>query len=398
MQSFYQTRYVILLLAGLQAFGPLSIDLILPALPNITHELATSHTNSQLSVGVFLAGLFIGMLFYGPLSDRFGRRRLLLAGITIYVIASLFCMLAQSVEQLLVGRFLQAIGAAAASVLGRTIIRDIFSLDRAARALSLMHLVTMVAAMLAPLLGSYLLLLGSWRILFLVLTVFSTLLLLLSYWKLTETLPQHARHNSISAVFQSYQRIIRNRQAMALMLCSAFCFAGMFAYITLSAFVFIEHFSRSPQFYAWLFFSNICGISALVLFNAHWVERLGVARMLRLCSRLCLIASLMLISVSLLNPNGMWWIIAGLFAYISCTGVVSTNSLAMLMDYYPNNAGAAAGLAIALQFGLSAIISMLIGIIADGTPAYMTWTVGLCGLAAFGAMQASTRMTAPATN
>ncbi|PZE09535.1 Bcr/CflA family drug resistance efflux transporter, partial [Pseudomonas sp. 57B-090624] len=166
-------KRLILLLAALVAFGPLSIDMYLPSLPLIARDLGAPEARVQLTIGVFLAGLCLGMLAYGPLSDRFGRRRLLLGGIALYLAASLGCALAVEVEHLLAWRLLQALGGAAASVLARAIVRDLFPVGDAARVLSLMHLVTMFATLVAPLLGGYLMLLAGWRSLFLLLMAFA---------------------------------------------------------------------------------------------------------------------------------------------------------------------------------------------------------------------------------
>lgn len=150
MPAVANPQRLIVPLAALVAFGPLSIDMYLPSLPMIAEDLQASEAHIQLTISVFLAGLWLGMLLYGPLSDRFGRRRLLLGGISLYVLASLGCAMAVSAEQLIFYRLVQALGGAAAAVLARAIVRDLFPLSEAARVLSLMHLVTMFATLVAP--------------------------------------------------------------------------------------------------------------------------------------------------------------------------------------------------------------------------------------------------------
>lgn len=380
MTGIRNPNRLIILLAGLQAFGPLSIDLLLPALPQIASDLKTSESDAQLSISAFLTGLFIGMIFHGPLSDKYGRRRLLLSGIGIYVIATLGCLLAGCAAHLVAWRFVQALGGAAASVLGRAIVRDLFPLNQAARALSLMHMVTMVAALLSPLVASYVLMIATWRWLFVGLLVFSASLLVIIALRIPETHTGASRGSEISAVFKAYLAIGKQPLALGYILCMSLCFAGMFAYITVSSFVFIDFFGLTPQQYAWLFGANIIGIMAFVFINSRLVQRLGTQRMLHIGAGICALAGLVLVTTSLLGIAGFWLIAIGLFAHISCTGILGANCTASLMNIYSNNAGAAAGLAVATQFGLGALASVIISRLYDGTPLFMSLLVGSTGM------------------
>ena len=381
MLSITKPNRLIPLLAGLQAFGPLSIDMYLPALPQIARDLSTTEAIAQQSVSTFLIGLFFGLLFYGPLSDKYGRQKLLIGGITLYMFASIACMLVNSAENLLIWRFIQALGGSAAAVLGRAIVRDIFPVDGAARALSLMHLVTMFATLLSPLLASYILLIGSWRWLFAGLIVFSGLLLCLTVLKIPETNQGISRDSSITKVYLAYFRIMCERKALGYVLCMSICFAGMFAYLTVSSFVFIDYFGLSPQHYAWIFAMNVVGIMALVLLNARLVTTLGTQRLLNYFALLCAFSGILLLTSAFTDTGGIWLIIIGILGFISCTGVLGANCIASLMRLYPDNAGAATGLAMAAQFGFGALLSVLISYLYDGTDFYMSFVVGLCGIA-----------------
>jgi DHA1 family bicyclomycin/chloramphenicol resistance-like MFS transporter len=374
------------LLAGLQAFSPLSLDMYLPALPRIAEELATSEARVQLSITSYLVGLFLGVLLFGPLSDKYGRRKLILGGIVVYILSCLGCAMADSVDSLVGWRFVQALGGGAASILGRAIVRDIFPLKQAASALSSMHLITMVAALAAPMLGSFVLLAGSWRWLFFLLIAFASLWLWLIAWKIPETHYGESRNSSVLKVYRAYGSIASQPRALGYILCMSLCFAGMFAYITASPFVFMDYFGLSPTYYALIFGGNIAGIMALATLNVRMVGRVGPQKMLYGAAVLLAVSSVVLLLAGTLTSGGLWLLIIGLFGYISCTGLMGANCTASLMTQFPDNAGAAAGLAVAVQFGLGAVMSLLVSALYAGTPFAMTLIVGLCGLGSIAAL------------
>lgn len=370
---------LIVLLAALVAFGPLSIDMYLPSLPLIAEDLGAAQADIQLTISSFLVGLFIGMLFYGPLSDKLGRRPLLLGGITLYLLASIACFLAVSAEWLVAARFLQALGAAAASVLARAIVRDLFPLNEAARVLSLMHLVTMIATLIAPLVGGYLILVTGWRALFVVLFIFAALVLLLSAWKIPETHHGSSRGSSFLAVYKAYGAILLQPVAVGYILCMSLTFAGMFAYITASPFIYIEYFGVAPQTYAWLFSMNIGGIILLVSLNARYVGRFGTQRLLWLGASLAAGSGLLLVFAGVTGLGGLPLIVIALLGFVSVTGVLGANCMASLLSRFPEQAGAAAGIAVATQFGIGALASGLVSWLHDGTPLTMSLMIGLLG-------------------
>ena len=382
---------LIILLAALVAFAPLSIDMYLPSLPTLARDLAANDTEVQHSISVFLVGLCLGMLFYGPLSDRFGRRPLLLGGIALYVIASLGCALAASAEQLLIWRGLQAIGGAAASVLARAIVRDLFPLQEAARVLSLMQLVTMLATLVAPMLGSYLMQGVGWRAIFIFLLMFAALCAVAVWAWVPESHRGEARGHSVGSAFAAYLTILGSTRALGLMLCMELSFAGMFAYITSSPFVFIEHFGFSPQQYALLFGTNIAGVMVATFLNARLVGRLGPDAMLRYGSTISALAGAGLLLTTTIEGAGWPGIAFGLLAFVSVTGMLGANSVASLMGLFPQRAGAAAALAVAGQFGLGALASTVVGGLHDGTPLPMSYVVAICGIGSFAALRLASR-------
>ncbi len=370
---------LIVLLAALVAFAPLSIDTYLPSLPMIASDLGADAAGVQLTISLFLVGLCLGMLVYGPLSDRYGRRPLLLGGMVLYLVATVGCMLATTVEQLVLWRFFQALGGAAASVLARAIVRDLFALGEAARVLSLMHLVTMLATLVAPLLGSVLMEIRGWRTVFFGLLLFGACCLFASAWKIAETHPPQHRGESLAKVFAAYWQIARQPLALAYILCMGLAFGGMFAFITASPFVYMEFFRVSPSGYAWLFGLNVVGIIVMTLINARFVGRLGPLRMLALGAALAGLAAIWLLVTGLSGWGGLAAIVAGVVVYVSVTGLMGANCVASLLALYPRQAGAAAGLAVACQFALGAVFSAAVSALADGTPEPMCLTLALAG-------------------
>lgn len=389
-------RWLIVMLGALVAFGPLSIDLYLPALPAIAAGLRASAEATQLSVTIFLAGFTIGMLLYGPLSDRYGRRPMLLGGILLFALASLACVLVQAVEQLLVARFLQALGGGAASVLARAVVRDLFVPLEAIRRLSLMAMITAIAPLLAPLLGSSVLLWLGWRGEFAVLLVWGLLSLVVVWRFLPESLAAERRGQiSLVQAFYAYRQIIGDGGAIGLMLAGGMSFAAMFAYITGSAFVLIELHGLSPTAYGLIFAANAVGIFAANYSNSRLVRRIGAAHMARAGCLAGLAGALLLALAASSASFGLPGLLLPLFVVVSVTGLLGANCVGLLMARFPQNAGAAAALFGASQFGFGTLASVGVSLFYDGSSRPMAWviltasTCSLLGYALYSRVQAA---------
>lgn len=374
------TARLIALLASLTAFVPFSIDTYLPSLPQIAVELSSSTAQVQHTISAFLAGLCLGMLFYGPLSDRYGRRTLLLGSLTLYGLATLGCLFAASIDQLIAWRFIQALGGAGAMVLARTVARDLFGLAQAAKVLSWMQMLTMMATLVAPMVGTWLVLVDGWRTIFAVLFILCGFCLLMVGVGLDESLPPRARGHSLKAAFAAYPGILRQPRAVALILCMSLTFGGVFAFITASPFVYVEYFGVSPRLFSALFGLNILGIIVVSFINARWVTRLGPLRMLGVGTALAGIAAIALLVAGYTQWGGLTSIVLCLMLYMGVTGLLGANCTASLMSMFPRHAGASVALGVSMQFACGALASLWVSRLADGTPWPMCLVVGCCGL------------------
>lgn len=383
-------RPMFFLLAALAAFAPLAIDLYLPSLAAIGAELQAPSGKVQQTVTVFLAGFAMGMLFYGPLSDRYGRRRMIFAGTSVFVAASLACMWAQTIEQLLLFRLIQAFGGGAAAVISRAVVRDLFGETDSARVMAMIAMVTSLAPMVAPLLGAYILELGSWRYEFFALALFGLACTVAAYALLPETLSKTRSQTSIGHAFRGYWTVLKQVDARMLIVAGGAHFAAMFAYITGTPFVYIEFFGLSEKTYALLFGSNILTLVAFGYVSTRLVKRTGTTPLIRAGSALGLLGAI-LVLISAWNGGTAPWnlglMVLGFLVCVGSLGLVAPNTTAQLLGRHPMNAGAASALYGCAQFGLGGIASWVVSLVHDSTALPMAATVVAFAALAFWASQ-----------
>ena len=279
---------------------PLSTDMYLASLPGLRRYFDVSVPQAQLTLSVFVVGFAISQLAYGPLSDRFGRRPVLLGGILIFVLATLACLLAQNIEWLVVARFFQAMGACASTVIGRAIIRDIYGGAGAARALGYVLAGSAMAPIFGPMLGGALETTFGWRASFAVLLVAGGVLLISSAVFLAETNAQRdPSATRARRLVVNYLQLLRNRRFVGFMLCFSFSYCAIFTWLSMSSFVLIGSLGLSPQRYGVLFGLTVPGYVLGTLLTARLAGRLGVDRLVGIGSALsaiggCLMAFFML--------------------------------------------------------------------------------------------------------
>lgn len=372
---------LVVILASLTAFAPLSIDMYLPSFPQIAADFGVTVARVELSLATFFIGLSFGQLLYGTATDRFGRKRPLYVGLTIYCAASLLCALAPNVESLIVLRLFQALGACGGIVIARATVRDLFDHRESARVFSLLMLVMGVAPILAPLLGGYVALFFGWHAIFAVVSVFSAIILAAVYRFLPETREPNPNVR-LSQTFGIYFKTVKDRNFLAFTLAGGLAQAGMFAYITGSPFVFIELFGIPAEYFGWLFGSNALGMIALSQINARVVRTVDPTRLLRICLSVTAAFSLLLIVAGVFDL-GFWGVAIPIFLYVASLGMILPNATAGALSEQSANAGAASALIGSLQYGLAAIASSLVSYFNNGTSLAMTALVGTCGIAAF---------------
>ena len=276
---------VAVLLAALFALGPLSTDMYLPALPAMSRSLGTGVGPVQLTLSVFLVGFAVSQLVMGPLSDRFGRRPVLLVGLAVYLVATLACVFAPSIEALIAARFFQSLGACTGVVLGRAVVRDVYGRARTARMLAYMSAAMAVAPLVAPIIGGYVVVWFDWRAVFMVLAAFGLTMLVLVAAFLRETnehLDVHAARPG--PMIRNYVALFTVRRYVGYMLTNAFVYSGLFAFISGSPFVLIDFLGLEPRLFGLSFATIIVGYMAGTLTAGRLTLGLGVDTMVLLGS------------------------------------------------------------------------------------------------------------------
>ncbi len=387
---------LIAMLGFLSAVTPLSIDMYLPSLPRLADELTTSSSMAQISVSTFFFGLALGQLLYGPLSDRFGRRPALLLGFGLYLAASLACALTRNIEMLIVARAVQGLGAAASPSAGRAIIRDHWSGNAAARAMSFVMMVMSVAPLLAPLLGAQILVWLGWRAIFWVLAGFAVLSLGMVLLGLPETNGPARRGNvRMASVYRIYGHVLVDPRALAWLVCGGLVSASMFAYITSAPFLYIRHFGVDARLFGFYFGFNIVGMVVGNLINGRLVSRFGYRRMMGCGTLVLLLASLVLAVGAAAGVDSLALMVVCLFFAVGVVAMASANAVTGLLDLYPHNAGACSALFGLAQYGLGAVAGFAAGAFYSGTPASMASIMAVCGVVAFAAYLALRRLDGP---
>jgi DHA1 family bicyclomycin/chloramphenicol resistance-like MFS transporter len=383
-----RARYA-LILGGLSAFGPLSIDMYLPSLPTMTGDLHSSDPILQLTLSAFVIGLALGQLVLGPLSDALGRRKPLLAGLALYAVGSVLCAVSPTAELLIAARGVQAVGAAAGIVIARATVRDLFSGIAMTKFFSMLMLVNGLAPILAPIIGGQILLVTSWRGVFVVLTLFGVLLLAVVAVALPEPLPAPLRTPArLLNILRAYARLIADLSFLGYALASGLMFGSLFAYVSGASFVLQDVYGLTPQQFSLVFGMNGIGIVLTGQLNGRIVGRFPERNLLA-AGLLAATAGGVGVLLAVVAHLGLIGVLLPLFVLVSSIGLVMPNSSSLALAEHGKSAGSASALLGVLQFAIGGLATPLVGLGSPGTAVPMAGVMagfGVLALLAFVAL------------
>jgi len=373
-----------LVLGLLSCVGPFAIDMYLPAMPAIAADLGASVQAMQGTITTYFIAFGLAQLVYGPWADQAGRKLPLYVGGVIFLIGSLICTLAGSVEALMAGRFIQGLGGAAVMVIPRAIIRDMYTGHTATRLMAAIMLVISVSPMLAPLAGSGLIAVADWRAIFGVLAAAAALSLLMTRFALTETLPRELRVPvSGRALLAGAKLLFRDPIFLGLTFVGGFGMASFFVFIAQAPFAYATAFGLSPTGFSLAFAVNAIGFFASSQMAAGLGQRHGARRVVSVATAGFAACTVALFLIGLAGMATLWVTIAGLFLANACLGLVIPTTMVMALDEHGENAGLASSLGGTLQMLAGGLMIALTGPFFDGTVTPMLAAIAICGLVAF---------------
>ncbi|WP_346797670.1 Bcr/CflA family multidrug efflux MFS transporter [Halomonas sp. Bachu 37] len=354
-------RRVALLVAANTALAPFAIDAYLPALPALAATIDASIHHTELSISVFLFGFALGQLTCGPLSDCVGRRPVLLGGLAVFLLASLAITQAGTLHQLWALRFVQALGGGACVVNSAAIVRDCFSGREAARVMSTMAMILMLAPLAAPAVGSGLLYLADWWLIFVFLAAYAAFLMWLMGRYLPETRDMTRPAASPKQVLVNYASVLQHREAMGYICAAAMSFSGMFAFITASPFLYMEHYGLSPAMYPVIFGANVVVMASSTRVNIRLLSRRSPQQNLRLGLGIQLVAATGLVLVVATGVDSLYTVVPLVMMFMGVIGLIAPNAISSLLEHFSHMSATAAALQGSIQFSCGALAGVLVG-------------------------------------
>ncbi len=372
---------LLILLGALQAFAPLSIDMYLPAMPVMERVFHASAGAVQSTMVTFLLGFALGQSLYGPITDRFGRKPPLYASLLLFILSSAACALSPSIPWIAAFRIVQAVAACGGSVVSRAMVRDLFPPEELRRVFSMLVLVLGVSPVIAPLIGSYLLLWFGWKAAFVTQALLGCVCLVGMHFRLPESLAHDAmRPLRLDIIRSSYEQLMKDKTFLGASVVCGFSSAGTFAYITSAPFVFINLYKVPTERFGWLFGAIAAGMVVASQINGRMPHRIPLWRVLRLANLVQLASGLLLLGSVLTGIGGLPGVFAGVFAYVSAQGFVFPNGSAIAMMRHGKIAGTASALLGTNQFLIAAVATIFLAFL-DNPAVPMALVIAASGIA-----------------
>lgn len=375
-----QSTAVIITLAAAVALGPLSTDMYLPSLPNLTTVFDTTVDRVQITLSVFLYGFAFAQLVYGPLADRFGRKPVMLVGLALFIIASVGCVQSSTIEELILFRFLQALGACGGPVLGRTMVRDIHGPVNAAKVLSMMGSIMALAPAIAPVIGGYMVVWFEWSSTFIFLCCYAVIAFLLITFKVPESLaPENRSSLKPLVILNNFWTLLKHREYIGYSLCCSFIFSGLFAFLSGAPFVLIDFFNVPAQHSGIFYAVASCGFLSGTLIAQRIGSRVGINGVLKRGTTLAVISGLTMLLPALFDLHNLWLTTISQICYMVGVGMVMPQAMAGALAPFSKMAGTASSLLGFTQSLIAASVGMLVGHYHSGTPTTMALSIALMG-------------------
>lgn len=361
------TKTLIVLLAAASALGPASMQILLPAIPVIKQEFAVSTEVAQLTLSLSMFAIAIGTLFYGPLSDKYGRKPVMLLGLSITLIGSILCLLAHSIEMLIISRFIQAFGGAVGLVLARAIVRDVYGATEAARVIATLVMVMVVIPMLSPALGGELMFLFGWESVFIVIAIMTSVMFVFLYKKLPETLEEPVPFQGIKTMLGNYLRLFQSRVFCGYAFCVAFVSVVFFSFISAAPEIMVSVLHRPPTEYGYYFIMVPAGFMAGNYVARYFGRSYSMNQLIGFGATVAVGGICLTIALQLLGFHEPIFLFAPIAVAIFGNGITLPNAQAAAINEFPKFAGSASGLTGFLQMALSAVAAQMVAVIFNGT-------------------------------
>lgn len=371
---------ILIILSALMSFASISVDMYLPALPTLVVDLHAEMARIELTISTFLIGFSLGQLFWGPISDTYGRRVPIGVGLLIFILGSVGCAMSRTSEQILAWRVVQAFGACAGPVLARAMVRDLYARERSAQMLSVLILMMAVAPLVGPLVGGQIIHFWNWRVIFWVLAAvgFATLFALKL---LPETLaPAKRSKSSLGDTLRAYLQLAFNGKLLVYAVSGGFYYGGCYAFIAGTPFAYVDYYQLSPRFYGLIFGANIVGLMVVNFFNTRLLRRFGANEIFRFGTWIAAVSGIVLAIDAYFGWGGISGLAVPIFCYMSVSGLIIANSVASALSAFPKQAGATSSLVGAMHYGSGVFSAAMLGWFADDTPWTMGWIVAVAGI------------------